>query len=216
MRKVPGRNHREGMSVMELERKFPDEKAAREWFENLIWPDGRKCPYCGGDRTREASHKKMPYWCTDCRAYFSAKTGSVMQGSPLPFRTWVYAIYLHITSLKGASSMKLHRDLEVTQKTAWFMLQRIREAFKRDDDDNDPMGGPVEVDETYVGPRRRNMSNAKRKELANTGRGPVGMTAVVGAQCRESKEVRAEVVQCTGAATLVPFVEENAAEGAMV
>ena len=199
---------------MDMADKFPTEESAREWFENLIWPDGRKCPFCKGERTCESTHKKMPYWCTDCRMYFSAKKGTVMQGSPLPYRKWAYAIYLHMTSLKGVSSMKLHRDIGVTQKTAWFMLQRIREAFKRDDDDEPPMGGPVEVDETFVGGKRRNMSNAKRKEAE--GRGPVDMTAVVGAKCRESNEVRAEVVEARDKATLQGFIADHAAKDAKV
>ena len=69
----------------------------------------------------------QPYWCPDCRSYFSAKTGTVMQASKLPIRTWVIAIYLLTTSLKSVSSMKLARDLGVTQKTAWMMAQKIRE-----------------------------------------------------------------------------------------
>ena len=86
-----------------------------------------------------------------------------MERSKISMQKWVIAIYLHMTSLKGVSSMKLHRDIGVTQKTAWFMLQRIREAFRRDDDD-DRMGGPVEVDENHVGGQRRNMSKSKRKD----------------------------------------------------
>ena len=93
----------------------------------------------------------------------------------------VVAIYMLTTSLKGQSSMKLHRDLEITQKTAWFLAHRIRQTFAAT---NGPFAGPVEVDETYVGGRRANMSNAKGKELAGTGRGAVGKTAVVGAKDR--------------------------------
>ena len=110
----------------------------------------------------------MPYWCSDCRSYFSVKTGSVMEGSPLPLRKWVYAIYMHLTSLKGVSSMKLHRDIGVTQKTAWFMLQRIRKAFERNDDDP-PFSGPVKIDETYFGGKRKNKSNAERKASRDAG-----------------------------------------------
>ena len=129
--KAPGKSLREGVTMMELAEMFPTDEAARKWFEAKVWPSGRHCPRCGSTRTSEASHAKMPYWCSDCRSYFSVKTGSVMEGSPLPLRKWVWAIYLHLTSLKGVSSMKLHRDIGVTQKTAWFMLQRIRKAFDR-------------------------------------------------------------------------------------
>ena len=215
-RKAPGKAHREGLTLVELMDMFPTEEAAAEWFESVIWPNGRHCPKCGSDRTREASHKYMPYWCTDCRSYFSVKTGTAMQRSKIPLRKWVIAIYLCLTSLKSVSSMKLQRDIGVSQPTAWFMLQRIREAWA--DDDDDELDGPVEVDETYMGGERKNMSNAQRKALreANVGRGAVGKTAVVGIKDRESGEVRAEVVRSTDGETLQGFVREHAEPGATV
>ena len=208
---APGKSFRKGLGIIEIMEIFPTEEAAREWFEKMVWPNGRVCPHCGSEHTTEASHGHMPYWCGACRSYFSVKTGTLMEKSPLPLRKWVLAIYLHMTSLKGVSSMKLHRDIGVTQKTAWFMLQRIREAFRRDDDD-DPMGGPVEVDETYVGGRRKNMPKAKREQLK--GRGAVGKAAVVGAKDRETNEVRAQVVSDTTKPTLQGFVRTHTAAGA--
>ena len=155
-KKAPGRAHRKGITLLELAEMFPDEAAARDWFERILWPTGdRPCPRCGSVNTHEASHAKMPYRCRDCRKYFSVKTGTVMEGSPIPLRKWVYAIYLDVTTLKGVSSMKLHRDLGVTQKTAWFMQQRIREAFAGAND-LPPMNGPVEADETYIGGKEHN------------------------------------------------------------
>ncbi|WP_419164025.1 transposase, partial [Candidatus Palauibacter sp.] len=121
----PGKAYRDGISLLELASMFPTEDAAREWFESIIWPDeDRPCPRCGSVDTHECRHAKMPLRCRDCRKYFGVKTGTVMAGSPLPLRKWAYAIYLDVTSLKGVSSMKLHRDLGITQKTAWFMQQR--------------------------------------------------------------------------------------------
>lgn len=150
---APGRHERKGITVMELAEMFPDEDAARTWFESKAWPDGRECPRCGNDETVKSSHAKMPYWCGACRKYFSVRTGTVLETSNVPLRKWAWAIYLHLTSLKGISSMKLHRDIGVTQKTAWFMLQRIRKAF--DDDDEPPFTGPIEVDESFFGGGRR-------------------------------------------------------------
>ena len=120
---------------------FPDEVAATEWFEAHVWPAGRHCPRCGSTETIEA-RGDMPYWCPACRRYFSVRIGTAMERSKVPLRKWVFAIYLEMTGLKGVSSMKLHRDLDVTQKTAWFMLRRIRQTWRRGRE------GPV------LGPRR--------------------------------------------------------------
>ena len=214
--KAPGKAHREGISIMELCEMFPDEDSAREWFEAQIWPEGRCCPKCGSIRTHEAKHAKSPYRCTDCRAYFSVKSGTAFEGSKVPLRKWVFAFYLETTSLKGVSSMKLHRDIGVTQKTAWFMLHRIREVWAKDKAAG--FAGPVEVDETYFGGKRKNMSNEKRRELADAGigRGLAGKVAVVGIKDRETKQVRAKVVEHTDKATLQGFVVEHTASGATV
>ena len=110
--------------------------------------------------------------------------------------------------------MKLHRDLGITQKSAWFLAQRLRSALSQDD--NKLFSGPVEVDETYFGGRRRNMSTAKRKALAGTGRGPIGKTVVVGAKDRATKQVAAKVVQSADKETLQGFVKDHATPGATV
>ena len=211
----PGKSDRNGITMVQLFDMFPDDEAARVWFEQQVWPEGKRfCPRCGSTRTHECSHAKSPYRCTDCRKYFSVKTGTAMAASKVPLRKWAIAIYLECISLKGVSSMRLHRDLGVTQATAWFMLHRIREAWA--DEDSVPFAGPVEADETYVGGRRKNMSNSKRRELAGTGRGGAGKAAVVGVKDRATKKVRAKVVQRTDGKTLQGFVTANAAADAKV
>ena len=206
-----GRAHRKGISILELQELFPDEESARVWFEGILWPDGKRyCPNCGSDNTHEASHAKMPYRCRDCRKYFSIKTGTVMAGSPIPLRKWLYAIYLDVTSLKGVSSLKLHRDLNITQKSAWFMQQRIREAF---DNQQGMFSGPVEVDESFFGGREANKHESKRSRSHG---GLPEKAPVVGIKDRETKQVRAKAIKHADAETLQGFVRENTMPGAQV
>ena len=212
-RHAPEKAFREGISLLELMEIFPTEAAATEWFETIYWPDGRHCGHCDGVRTRATrSGKPMPYWCTDCRNYFSVRTGTAMATSNIPLRKWAMGIYLCLTNSKSASSMKLHRDLKIGQKAAWFMLHRLREAWATFDDGT-LTNGPVEVDETFVGGKRRNMSNSKREQL--TGRGPIVETAVIGAKDRATNSVTAEAIESTDHDTLEQFVIDHAESAAI-
>ena len=204
-RKAPGKSHREGLTLVELFEMFPDETTAAAWFESVIWPTGRHCPKCGSLRTNDASHRKMPYWCTDCRSYFSVKTGTAMQRSKIPLRKWAIAIYLCLTSLKSVSSMKLRRDIGVSQPTAWFMLHRIREAWAAEGDDR--FDGPVEADEAYFGGKRKNKPKHQRPTAERTG--IVGKTIVAGVRDRATNRVDAAVIPDTSRGTLHAFVEDR-------
>ncbi len=177
-----------------------------------MWPSGRCCGKCGSVNTHEVKgHRPMPYRCRDCRGYFSVRTGTVLESSRVPLRKWAFAIYLYLTSIKGLSSMKLHRDIDVTQKTAWFMLHRIREAYAFALPD-EPFQGPVEVDETYVGGKDRSKHASKRQGK----RGTVGKTPVVGAKDRNSNRVSAHVVEGTDAGTLQGFVSAHVGDDTTV
>ena len=214
MRKAPGKAYRKGIPLTELMDMFPDEATATKWFEDVVWAETRSCGHCGSLRTKEVPNAKpMPYWCTDCRSYFSVRTGTAMAHTKISLRKWAIAIYLELTSLKSISSMKLHRDLGIGQKAAWFMLHRIRETFTQEIA-KPPFSGPLEVDETYMGGKRKNMSHAKRKELE--GRGTAGKTAVIGAKDRASNCVSAQSIQSTDSKTLQGFVATRARKGATV
>ena len=211
----PGKHWRKGMTLVEVMRMFPDDAVAERWFVETRWPDGeRGCPHCGSVSTYEVkSRKPQPYRCHDCRKYFSVKTGTVMQGSNLGLQVWALAFYLLTTGLKGTSSMKLHRDLGVTQKTAWHLAHRIRETWQ-DGNQGGDFEGAVEVDEGYFGGRAKNKHAWKRKQ--ESGRGPVNKTAVVGMKERGTGRIRAKVVENTDGQTLRGFIRENSKDGTKV
>ena len=133
--KSPGKSYRVGISILEMAEMIPDEALATKWFEITMWGDKyRPCPYCGSvDTIEKKHHKPMPYRCRDCREHFSIRTGTVLERSHIPLRKWVWAIYLWTTSLKGVAAMKLHRDLKISYKSAWFMVHRMRECFTDED-----------------------------------------------------------------------------------
>jgi transposase-like protein len=185
------RKRRERISLLEFTKRFDTEEKAMRFFEGAGWKEGRRCPYCDSDKTREATHKTMPYWCGACRKYFSVKTGTLMQGSRISYLQWLTAIYLIRTSPKGIPSTKLGADLGISQQSAWFLGHRIRKGWEKNI--KEMFFGKVEADETYIGGLESNKHAKKRRRTGRGGSGS-GKETVLGIRERGSKRVKAILI----------------------
>lgn len=177
------------ISTFKLFQLFPDEESARQYLEDRLWPDGVKCPTCASSE-RITIRKGGFYRCNACQLDFTVRTGTIFGRSHIPLHKWVYAMYLLVTARKGISSMQLAKEIGVTQKSAWFMLQRLREACSSPDS-MDKLKGIVEIDEAFFGGKEANKH--ERKKL-RAGRGPVGKIAVLGMRERGGR-TRAAVTE---------------------
>jgi transposase-like protein len=201
-------------SLMEAIKQFSDPQVCHDFMVNFRWPGGVTCPYCGCVKLSFISTRKV-WHCKDCKKRFSVKVGTIMEDSPLPLEKWFAGIFLITNAKNGISSCEISRALDVTQKTAWFLLHRVR--YIMDSGSMNKMTGSVEADETYIGGKAKNMHVDKRREKIN-GRGGSGKTIVMGILERAAEmnvsNIRTKVVPDTTSNTLHAEIKANVETGA--
>jgi transposase-like protein len=208
-------------TLMEAIRYFQDPDVCVEFMAMIRWPNGAQCPHCRSERHSFLRSRRI-WKCLDCRKQFSAKVGTIFEDSAIPLDKWMTAVWLVVNNKNGISSWELHRDLKVTQKAAWFMLHRIRYALRIGDMGTKLGGkesGGVEVDETFVGGKVKNMHRARRERFAaESGHrgGSTGKTVVMGMLDRDERKVRASVVPNVKRETLQNEVLQNVKYGTKV
>jgi transposase-like protein len=198
-------------NLLDAVRYFSDKAVCNEYMKSIKWPDGLCCHHCGSTRVGEIKTRSM-LRCKDCRKQFSFKVGTIFEDSPLGLDKWFVAVWCIANAKNGVSSHELGRAIGVTQKTAWFMLHRIRETMQADE--GRKLTGTVESDETFIGGAAENMHAAKREKKIR-GRGAVGKRIVHGLLERKG-EIRCKVVPTVEASELQPIIHRNVEAGANV
>lgn len=168
---------------------FADKTNALNFMISLRWPNGITCPRCNSDQYTFISTRQT-WQCKACKKMFTVKLGTVMEDSPIGLDKWLTAMWLIVNAKNGISSYEIHRAIGITQKSAWFLLHRLRLAMETGTFEK--LSGQVEADETFVGGKAKNMHASKREEKIQ-GRGPVGKAIVMGLLERHG-EVKATVV----------------------
>ncbi|PLS84761.1 MAG: DDE transposase [Actinobacteria bacterium] len=200
-------------TLLEAIRYFSDLNVATDHVAKTRWPDGPVCPACGTVSERHYYLKTRRVWkCRECKKQFSVKVGTIFEDSAIGLDKWLPAMWMLANSKNGVSSHEMARSLGITQKSAWFVLQRLRLAMQAGSIEK--LSGEVEADETFIGGKARNMHKKKREEKIQ-GRGASGKVAVMGLLERHGK-VQTKVVPDTKKRTLQPEIRENVEPGSEV
>ena len=213
---------REELSIFQLMQAFPNNLAAEQWLERLRWPckSEMKCPSCGSDSIIEvASRKPTPFRCRSCRFRFSVRKDTIMEGTNIGLQKWVFATYMLVVNPKGIASTTVCKELKISQPTAWFLLQRIREGFTDWNDEpinllnGEKMEGVVEADEAYFGGQWRFMHYDRKQRY---GSWVEQKEIVVGIKNRGTGQISAKVVPDRTREVLQRFIHERIKDGTVV
>jgi transposase-like protein len=213
MPKKQNRKREDGVPItlQEVITHFADKDVAHAFAVVSRWPTGVFCPFCDSPENNYISTRRI-WKCKGCKKQFSVRVGTIFEDSPISLSKWFVAVWLLSNCKNGISSYELHRAIDVTQKTAWFMLHRVRAAIKAKSFDK-KLAGIVETDECFIGGLFKNMHESKREAIraANTPhkRGGIGKT-IVQAVLERGGEVRAQVIENLSLDTRLPFLQENA------
>ena len=207
----PSPNHVNGDDAGDLNAfiffdRFPNEQTAIDYLEKERWPDGVICPHCNSDYTSPIKSRNR-HSCNNCRKQFSVRTGAIFENSHIPLRKWIYAMYLFHTARKGISSAQISRELSISQKSAWFMMHRLREAMEPD---FDLLKGEIEIDKAWIGGLEKN-KHSDKKLHSNW---PTGKQIVLGFRERDGRIIIRPIpsnVQEVLEADILFVVEEGAA-----
>jgi transposase-like protein len=194
---------------------FQDKATCIDYLTQLRWAGKVKCAFCEHEHVYELKGVHKRYKCAKCRKHFSAVKGTIFENSVIPLNKWFMAIFILSTHRKGISSVQVARDIGVTQKSAWFMMQRVRNAFKMQSFSYDKLGKelPVQADESFIQGKLSNMHEKKRKKIEQVGttRG----IAIAGA-IEQGGQVRAQVIERANHENLIPFLVKNVHQGSQL